>query len=216
MERGPVASAKLEGATPRHGVASILCNIVLAGFFSLFVIAQFANAEGWDWTRSFPIVVQVSVMVLMFLTRRPSRATSNNAVEWIVGVAGTLSPMLMRPAPAPGELAWIGQPLQALALALSTAALLSIGRSIAVVPANRGIKTGGAYRVVRHPVYAAYLFTFAGYLMCEPTVRNAVVGVVSLLLLGTRAIFEERFLMREPEYRAYAERVRWRMLPGVF
>ena len=166
--------------------------------------------------RSFPIVMQVSVTVILFLTRRPSFATSSNVVEWVVGVAGTLFPMLMSPAPTPGSLTWLGQPLQALGLALSTISLLSIGRSIAVVPANRGIKTSGAYRVVRHPIYAAYTLTFAGYVMCEPTLRNAAVGVTTLLLLAVRAVFEERFLLRDAEYLAYAERVRWRMLPGIF
>lgn len=106
--------------------------------------------------------------------------------------------------------------MQAFGLALSTASLLSIGRSIAIVPANRGIRTGGAYRVVRHPIYAAYALTFVGFVMCEPTLRNAAVGVTTLLLLAVRAVFEERFLMREPQYRAYAEGVRWRMLPGIF
>jgi protein-S-isoprenylcysteine O-methyltransferase Ste14 len=216
MQRGAAAEARVEEATARHSVASILCNIVLAGFFSLFLIAQITNPDRWDWARSFPIVAQVSVMVMMFLTRRPSAATTTSPIEWIVAVAGTLCPMLMRTTPVPGELAWIGQPLQVLGLVLSTAALLSIGRSIAVVPANRGIKTGGAFRMVRHPVYAAYIFTFAGFVMSSPTARNAVVGIASLLLLGLRAVFEERFLMRDPRYAAYAEQVRWRLFPGVF
>ena len=94
MARGAVAQETLPKATPRHRIASILCNIVLAGFFSLFVIAQLINTEPWDWLRSFPIVMQVSTMVVLFLTRRPSVATTSNRVEWLVAVAGTLSPML--------------------------------------------------------------------------------------------------------------------------
>lgn len=215
MERG-AGGGTVATATPRHGFASILCNIVLAGFFSIFVYAQLTRPGPWNWLRSFPIVMQVSVTMILFLTRRPSLATSSSVVEWIIGIAGTLFPMLMSPAPSPGALTWLGAPLQAFGLALSTAALLSIGRSIAVVPANRGIRTGGAFRVVRHPIYAAYTLTFVGYVLCEPTVRNAAVGATTLVLLAVRAVFEERFLMREPQYRAYAEGVRWRMLPGLF
>jgi protein-S-isoprenylcysteine O-methyltransferase Ste14 len=214
MDRGAIASTRVEGA-PRHGVASILCNVALAAFFSPFLYAQLANPN-WEWQRSLPIVVQVSLMVTLFLTRRPSAATSGSAVEWIVGVAGTLAPMLMWPTPEPGRLSWLGQPLQTFGVALSIVALSSLGRSIAVVPANRGIKTGGAFRVVRHPIYAAYSFTFIGFVMCSPTTRNALVAAASLLLLVLRAVFEERLLMREPLYRQYAERVRWRMLPGAF
>jgi protein-S-isoprenylcysteine O-methyltransferase Ste14 len=31
-----------------------------------------------------------------------------------------------------------------------------------------------------------------------------------------RAICEERTLARDPEYRSYMERVRWRIIPGLF
>lgn len=216
MERGAVVEASLPEATPRHGVASILCNIALAAFYSLFIAAHFVVEGERDWTYSAPIVVQETVMVLLFLTRRPSSATTSSPIEWGVGVAGTLSPMLLRLSAISGELTWLGRPLQTIGVLLSIVALLSIGRSIGVVPADRGIRTGGAYRIVRHPVYSAYIVTFTGYLMCSPTARNAAVVVVSLLLLGARAVFEERFLMRDARYRDYAQRVRWRMLPWLF
>jgi len=104
MERGGEAGGTVASAIPRHGVASILCNIVLAGFFSIFVYAQLTRPGPWDWVRYFPIVMQVSVTMTLFLTRRPSLATSSSVLEWIIGIAGTLLPMLMSPAPSPGAL----------------------------------------------------------------------------------------------------------------
>lgn len=205
----------VETRRPRHTTFSILCNIALAAFYSLFVIAHF-SAERWDLSYTLPVLVQQSIMVLTFLTRRPSFETSRRPLDWIVAVAGTLFPMLLRPAAAPGALAWLSRPLMITGLLTGAAALLSLGRSIAVVPANRGLKTGGAYRFVRHPIYATYSVTLIGYLLGSPSLNNGAVVVGAVFLFACRSLLEERLLKAEPEYQAYCEQVRWRMLPGVF
>lgn len=208
---GEVAQARA-----RHTFASVLCNIVLGAFYSLFVIAHFTVEREWSWTETLPIITLQSIMALVFLTRRPSLATSRRPLDWIVAIAGTLCPMLLRPTPTAGALSWLGHPLMTVGLLLCIFALLSIGRSMGVVPANRGLQTGGAYRVVRHPVYAAYLVYFSGYLMSSPSAANAVVVAMSFTLLLLRVVFEERFLAQTAAYRAYRDAVRWRVVPGVF
>jgi hypothetical protein len=45
---------------------------------------------------------------------------------------------------------------------------------------------------------------------------NVALLVTADLALLTRAVCEEQTLARAPEYRAYQERVRWRVVPGVF
>ena len=40
--------------------------------------------------------------------------------------------------------------------------------------------------------------------------------VAADLALMARAVREELTLARDPEYRAYQMRVRWRVIPGVF
>jgi protein-S-isoprenylcysteine O-methyltransferase Ste14 len=201
---------------PRHTFVSILCNIGLAAFYSLFVIAHLLDQREWDWAYQGPVILQQSIMVLAFLTRRPSFETSRQPLDWAAGIAGTLMPMLLRPTPVPGSLTWLGRPLMITGFVVSIGALLSLGRSIAVVPANRGLQTGGAYSLVRHPVYAAYSVTFVGYLIGSPSSWNVVIVGAAVFLLGLRAVLEERFLKREPQYNAYSAQVRWRMVPGVF
>jgi hypothetical protein len=44
---------------------------------------------------------------------------------------------------------------------LVLAATLRLGRSFGIVATNRGIQTGGLYRIVRHPIYAAYVWPSA-------------------------------------------------------
>jgi protein-S-isoprenylcysteine O-methyltransferase Ste14 len=46
---------------------------------------------------------------------------------------------------------------------------------------------------------------------------GAIAAVVPIGILAMRILAEERFLRRElPGYAAYASRVRWRLLPGIW
>jgi protein-S-isoprenylcysteine O-methyltransferase Ste14 len=92
---------------------------------------------------------------------------------------------------------------------------LALCRSFGVVAANRGVKTSGPYAFVRHPMYAGYLLVQIGFLMSNPTLWNATVYSVALVLQILRMRAEERILVQDPAYLKYAGEVRFRLLPGV-
>jgi protein-S-isoprenylcysteine O-methyltransferase Ste14 len=75
----------------------------------------------------------------------------------------------------------------------------------------------GPYAVVRHPMYAGALI----YLLGMPLLLGSWLGVLALPLfvvaIGTR-IFIEEAALREgiPGYDAYAAKVRYRLVPGVW
>jgi protein-S-isoprenylcysteine O-methyltransferase Ste14 len=125
-------------------------------------------------------------------------------------------PLLLRPTPEPGALVWLGRPAQILGLVLGSAAALALGRSIGVVAANRGVKAGGLYRVVRHPLYAAQMLGNAGYAVSYPTRANVLIVLASLVTLTVRVVVEERLLAADPAYREYAARTRWRLIPLLY
>jgi protein-S-isoprenylcysteine O-methyltransferase Ste14 len=95
-------------------------------------------------------------------------------------------------------------------------ALLSLGRSFGIVPANRGVKRHGLYRIVRHPIYASELIFHLGYLLGNISGRN--LGLVILVAAGQvyRLLAEERLLREDPAYRDYVKAVRYRLVPGIF
>jgi protein-S-isoprenylcysteine O-methyltransferase Ste14 len=72
------------------------------------------------------------------------------------------------------------------------------------------------YRLVRHPIY------FAWVLMVWPapvmTGTRLCFAVLSTLYLAVAIPFEERTLRRTfgPAYDGYATRVRWRMVPFLY
>jgi protein-S-isoprenylcysteine O-methyltransferase Ste14 len=75
----------------------------------------------------------------------------------------------------------------------------------------------GPYRVVRHPMYAGSPFVEIGLSLWLGSYLAALFAIIPLGLLMLRIVLEERLLRRElPGYSEYMERVRYRMLPGVW
>ncbi|HZP77066.1 MAG TPA: isoprenylcysteine carboxylmethyltransferase family protein [Pseudolabrys sp.] len=92
--------------------------------------------------------------------------------------------------------------------------------SVARIQADRGqvVIDTGPYAVVRHPGYSAavMLIIGSGLALCS-WLATALLIVAGLPMLFLRAIGEDRMLHADlPGYRDYAQRVRWRMLPGVW
>jgi protein-S-isoprenylcysteine O-methyltransferase Ste14 len=135
--------------------------------------------------------------------------------------------LLLRPTDATADLL-AGEILQVGGFAMAIIALLSLSRSFGLLPAYRGIKSSGLYSVVRHPLYTAYVISFIGYLINNPSVANAAViafGTAFLvmrihceesLLLVMRIHCEESLLLEYDDYSRYASRTRWRLIPAVW
>ena len=85
-----------------------------------------------------------------------------------------------------------------------------------MVAANRGIRSSGPYRLIRHPMYAGYVLTNIGFLLLYPTGWNLAVYATAWGLQLARLLAEERFLGAVPEYRDYMATVRYRLVPGLF
>src|SRR3712207_5654835 len=107
-------------------------------------------------------------------------------------------------------------PLMLAGFMLQIAAKMTLRRSFGVVAANRGVKVGGPYRVIRHPMYAGYLLTQIGFLLTNPSVWNASIYAIALGFQISRILAEERVLSRDASYRAFTAAVPYRLAPGIF
>jgi protein-S-isoprenylcysteine O-methyltransferase Ste14 len=162
------------------------------------------------------MVAQESLVVVLALTRRRSIASSTRPFDWMIGITGAFVPLFLRPTEQLGSFAWLSQPVQVTALLLTIVAMAFLGRSFAVVAANRGIKTTGAYRRVRHPLYSTYLLGYVSYVVSYPTLRNGLIVAATIVLLNARAIVEERLLEQYPLYQEYRRRTPYRFVPYVY
>ena len=75
----------------------------------------------------------------------------------------------------------------------------------------------GPYAIVRHPGYFASFLLFAGFALTLGSWWALIPAGFASLLLVLRTVWEDRTLHAElPGYTAYAQRVRWRLIPGVW
>ncbi len=75
----------------------------------------------------------------------------------------------------------------------------------------------GPYAWVRHPMYAGGVVGFLGLPLALGSLYALIGGVLWSISIATRAWLEDGTLRRElPGYAAYARRVRYRIIPGIW
>jgi protein-S-isoprenylcysteine O-methyltransferase Ste14 len=81
---------------------------------------------------------------------------------------------------------------------------------------HRVIDTG-PYAVIRHPGYAFGFLVFLGMPLALGSLWALIPAAILCLLLVARTVLEDRTLQNElPGYKEYAQRVRYRLVPGVW
>jgi protein-S-isoprenylcysteine O-methyltransferase Ste14 len=184
------------------------------------IYAFMAYRMGSDWLATgrlsslFFLVIE-SVIMLFFLIRNMPKQTSMQPYDWFVALTATCLPLLLRPTVVIHDTSVL-LVMQLAGIALSTLAVLSLNKSFGILPANRGIKQGGLYRYVRHPIYAGYVITYGAFLLQNASPENTAVVALFLVFLVLRILAEEEFLVKDPVYSKYMKQTRWRLLPGVF
>lgn len=182
-----------------------------------FAFAQ-AHILRWHETgdaRGVGAIAIETLVAVMFLVRRAPLETSDRLVAWIATLVGTFGPLLLRPTTDGGgsEIAFV---IQLVGASFSVMSLFAIGRSFGLVAANRGVRTGGPYALVRHPVYLGYLVTNLGYVLENPSLRNVTVVSCATLAQLVRISCEEELLSRDEVYGRYRARVRFRLIPYLY
>jgi protein-S-isoprenylcysteine O-methyltransferase Ste14 len=160
---------------------------------------------------------QQAVVVVAYLVRRPASAVTLRFGDWLLAFGGTFSPVLLRPDGAHSPWAQsTGLALQLVGVIIALWSLTTLGRSFGFAAADRGLVSRGPYSIVRHPVYASYVFLLGGYLFQSFSLRNVLVAFLAVGCDVGRIRAEERVLAQNPGHPAYCRRVCWKMLPGVW
>ncbi len=205
-----------KSAAASSSLAAAFVNLLLASTFAFFAAVHLSvGMSTGRWLTLGPIVLQETALVAVFLMRRRTNAVATERTAWLAAVIGTFVPLLLRPADPVGWVA-LGAPIQCTGVLLALLALTSLGRSFGLVPAHRGIQTDGLYSFIRHPMYAAHLVGYLGYVISYPSPRNAVILLATAIAINVRVLYEERLLGRDPVYAAYLQRVAWRFLPHLY
>ena len=185
----------------------------------LLLVAPFAVAFA-AVLPSHPYMIALAIgemlSVLFILIRKPGQVV---ATPYAITIAmlGTGLPLLARPTGgvplAPDHLV---SALMVGGLAISIAAKLALNRSFGLVAANRGVKRGGPYLFVRHPMYLGYFVAHIGLLLGNFSWQLICIYSLAWAAQLLRIVEEEKFLMRDPAYVDFAAATKWRILPAIF
>ena len=119
----------------------------------------------------------------------------------------------------PGWVSWIAAVLFLLAYLLYAEVLREntfLSRTIEVQE-NQTVVDTGLYGIVRHPMYAVTLLLF----LSMPLVLGSAISFLCFLLypflIAKRLLNEEAFLEKElPGYKEYKQKVKYRLIPGIW
>ena len=184
---------------------------------TLFVLLLYRFLQSAQQT--WPTVVYLvgeGLVVLMLLLRRSTDQISVAPRDWLLAFTGTFASMLIYPGRRLDALGPLGPLLLLSGIAISVSAKLSLNRSFGIVAANRGVKTGGPYAYVRHPMYLGYFLSQAAILIINFSAWNILVLSIWATSQVLRIHAEERVLSRDSRWQVYAASVRYRFLPGLW
>jgi len=189
-------------------------SVALAFVYGVFLVRHVQALEEGMHPVTLLAVILEGLLVSFFIVRHNARARTLNTTQLLYALAGTFLLLGLRP----GGIAismYLGPSFMAGGSLVAIAAYLSLNRSFGISPSLRKVKTTGLYRFVRHPIYSSYFVMCCGYLLMHASVLNAAFAAAWTYAQLRRMRYEEQLLARSEEYRAYQEKVRWRLVPGI-
>jgi protein-S-isoprenylcysteine O-methyltransferase Ste14 len=207
-------SSALPSPSRHAALVQAFVSLLMGALWLLFAYRH-VNAFMHDHNASYVLFCLSETLTAAFFVMRTTPASvSSSVLDWMLALTGTFLPLFLMPSPQ-GALPGASLVLIAGAL-LQIGGVVSLNRSFGLVAARRNIKTVGMYRFVRHPLYASYVVIFTAYVAANPSAYNAVLAIITIVCLLLRAVREERLLREDAAYRAYMQRVRYRIIPLVF
>jgi len=226
-------------ALNRSGISRL---IQVVGSYLVFAIILFSLAGRLDWWGAWGFIgislLGVAVNGAWMLRHDPGLINergrvAENVKGWDKIIVTIYSVRLFGMVAAAGldaRFGWSSVPL-ALKLAGAAAYVFFLGLSFWVMAENtflsgvvriqeeRGHHTisTGPYRYVRHPLYAGMLCMFWGMPLMLGSWWALLLGLLTGALFVIRTTLEDKTLQAElPGYTEYAQKVRYRLIPGVW
>jgi len=195
---------------------TLRASAALAGLW--FVVNAWLQWRAAPTRLTLPLIVigEMTTVLLLLCSRVPKRRDWH-PLSCLCTLVATYYFIAVRLAPGAHLLPEsAGSAMQCIGLIWALLAKLSLRGSFGMLPANRGVVSSGVYRWTRHPMYTGYFVSHMGFLLANFGAHNVLLFTALYVAQGWRVWSEERLLARDPAYRRYMQRVRYRVLPGVF
>lgn len=202
--------------TARDRLSDLLARVVVGTLFVLLSINLFADYQRTHHVTGLLLLLSEALVVVLTIFRRRAQVVDRTIAAAVVTALSLVGPPLLRAGGVPWLPDLVTAILSIVGVCFVIAGKAVLGRSFGLIPANRGVVARGPYALMRHPIYAGYLLTHAGFIAAHPTLWNVAVIVVADAMLIVRALMEERVLCQDEQYRSYCAKVGWHLVPGVF
>ncbi len=201
----------------REHVTDLLARLCVSLLFVLLTISLVIEFRRTGHVTGLLLIASEALVVVLTIVRRRAQIADRSAIAATLTTVSLIGPPLLRPTMVqPWASDTVTAMVSAIGLAIVVYSKITLGRSFGLIPANRGVVTGGPYTVVRHPIYAGYFIAHVAFIAAHPTILNIAIVLVADTALAARALLEERVLARDDAYRTYCSRVAWHFVPGVF
>ncbi len=226
MNRDELAIRAAKG-TLAFIVALAIMTIPVAGFSSERAWAFWAHFSLWTAASAAYFLWRDPALVARRIAAGPT-AETEPAQKWIQGALSVCMIGMILLSALDARFSWLPASTAVVLIghALLAASFLGIIRVLAQnsyaastigVVADQPVISSGAYAVVRHPMYAAAVPLF----LSMPLAMGSWLGliVMPLIIAGivARLLDEDDYLRRHlAGYDAYCERVRYRLIPGLW
>jgi protein-S-isoprenylcysteine O-methyltransferase Ste14 len=201
----------------RDVVNDLVARLIVGALFALLSVNLLTDFAQTHRVTGLLLLVSESLVVVMTILRRRTGIVDRSAAAAVVTLLSLVGPTMLRVVPGAGLLPdMLTAVVSSVGLLIVIAGKITLGRSFGIVPANRGVVSGGPYEFVRHPIYAGYLLSHVAFACAYPTAWNVSVIVLCDTALVVRALYEEKLLKTDGVYQSYCERVAWHIVPGLF
>lgn len=212
----------------------LLMRAPIVGLTVFFLVREFDGLRSsvglhpyLDYDAPFLLNVAARVAVIQFLVllgfffltrRRPIRKLASWSAK-ISALLGYGLGLLVFFLPRAASDVWLDGLSTLLILGGNTVcilALLSLGRSLSIMPEARKLVTDGLYQRIRHPLYLAEEIAVLGLFLQYRSWQAAAILTVHFIFQLQRIKWEERVLAEAfPEYLTYCRRSH-RLIPGLY
>ena len=209
---------------PRRGLMDLLMIPWVDKTISIVACVPFVVELYRRWVVghvNFPRAVlglQLLIIILMMVLRTAPVRVTPNPWYWLLAFVTTYATLGFSAFAGQGVSLIspiLGDGLAIVSMLILLYALLSLGRNIGFIPAQRRVVTKGAYGIVRHPIYTGTFVSLFAFVLRSFSMPNLALALVLIALLMLRGVVEERFLREDAGYAVYLQEVRWRWFPGI-